>query len=94
VQERDITALTRIPGIGRKTAERLVVEMADRLEKLPGVAVTSPGLAVPVNAKDEAISALVTLGYKTAEVQRLLKGVDSDLSSEELIRHALQGALK
>lgn len=94
VQERDITALTRIPGIGRKTAERLTVEMADRLDKLPGVAEIHPGTTKPASAKDEAISALTALGYKTTEVQRLLKGVDDSLSSEELIRQALQSALK
>ena len=94
VQNQDIAALTRVPGIGRKTAERLVVEMKDRL-----VPVTHAGLAaaaaVPAaSAEAEAFGALVALGYKPAEATRLLKSAGPGThSTEELIRRALQGAI-
>jgi Holliday junction DNA helicase RuvA len=90
---QDATALTRIPGIGRKTAERLIIEMRDRLASpLP-----ASGLGVPAaaGAEGEAFAALVALGYKPAEASRLLKGVgDEATSTEDLIRRALQGAAR
>jgi Holliday junction DNA helicase RuvA len=96
VLNEDITALTRVPGIGRKTAERLVVEMRDRLGDPeapagPG-AVPVPTLASP---ESEAYGALVALGYRPAEATRLLKAVGPGThTTEELIRRALQGATR
>ncbi|HEX2790418.1 MAG TPA: Holliday junction branch migration protein RuvA [Steroidobacteraceae bacterium] len=98
VRERDAAALTRIPGVGRKIAERLIVEMRDRLE-LAGAAPADGELgagAVAPGAEAEAYGALVSLGYKPVEATRLLKGVgaaSASLSTEELIRRALQGAV-
>jgi Holliday junction DNA helicase RuvA len=100
VEAQDAASLTRIPGIGRKTAERLIVEMRDRLKALagPGFDVRGASGAVPGGAaaptpQAEAFSALVALGYKPAEVTRLLQKVDASVSStEELIRHALRAA--
>jgi holliday junction DNA helicase RuvA len=91
VQEDDSAALTRLPGIGKKTAERLVVEMRDRLDD-----VGAPSAAgVSAHPRDEALSALVSLGYKPQEASQMLRGVKEEgLSSEELIRRALQGALR
>ena len=92
VQEDDTAALTRLPGIGKKTAERLVVEMRDRLDDV-GAPALVPGARA--NPRDEALSALVSLGYKPQEAAAMLRGVkDEGLSSEELIRRALQGALR
>jgi Holliday junction DNA helicase RuvA len=92
VQEDDTAALTRLPGIGKKTAERLVVEMRDRLDDVGGQAVAAGARA---NPRDEALSALVSLGYKPQEAAAMLRGMKEDgLSSEELIRRALQGALR
>jgi Holliday junction DNA helicase RuvA len=101
VREQNIGALTRVPGIGRKIAERLVVEMKDRLGLLGVESATLPGTAagggaggtsaVPPDAASEAWNALVSLGYKPAEATRLLKGVDSG-TTEERIRRALQSA--
>ena len=92
VQENDTAALTRLPGIGKKTAERLVVEMRDRLDDVGGSSVM-PG--VSANPRDEALSALVSLGYKPQEAAQMLRSIKEDgLSSEELIRRALQGALR
>jgi Holliday junction DNA helicase RuvA len=98
VRERDATALTRIPGVGRKIAERLIVEMRDRLELADTVPVDGGAGAGPVahGAEAEAYGALVSLGYKPVEATRLLKGVgaaSAGLSTEELIRRALQSAV-
>jgi Holliday junction DNA helicase RuvA len=92
VQEDDTAALTRLPGIGKKTAERLIVEMRDRLDDVGGAAVAA---GVPAHPRDEALGALVSLGYKAQEAALMLRGIKEDgLSSEELIRRALQGALR
>jgi holliday junction DNA helicase RuvA len=91
VQSQDVAALIKVPGIGRKTAERLVVEMRDRLEAGGGGAAS----AVPLGASPEAeaFGALVALGYKPVEATRLLKAVGPGThSTEELIRRALTGA--
>jgi len=96
VEAQDAAALTRIPGIGRKTAERLIIEMRDRLKALAtgqsfevrgpaGAATTGP------NPQAEAFSALVALGYKPVEVTRLLQKIDPAVTTtEDLIRHALR----
>ena len=99
VEAQDAAALTRIPGIGRKTAERLIVEMRDRLKALAGGMsfevkgpVVGGGQAAP-SPHAEAFSALVALGYKPPEVTRLLQKVDPSVTTtEELIRHALRAA--
>jgi len=94
VQNEDVASLTRVPGIGRKTAERLIVEMRDRL----GVGPESADAAAPppgASPESEAFGALVALGYKPAEATRLLKAVGPGThSTEELIRRALQSAAR
>jgi Holliday junction DNA helicase RuvA len=91
VQEDDSVSLTRLPGIGKKTAERLVVEMRDRLDDVGAPAAAG----ISAHPRDEALSALVSLGYKPQEASHMLRNVKEDnLSSEELIRRALQGALR
>jgi Holliday junction DNA helicase RuvA len=93
VVNEDIAALIRVPGIGRKTAERLVIEMRDRLttpETTPGAAPPDAGVVSP---EAEAYGALIALGYRPAEATRLLKAAGPGThSTEELIRRALQGA--
>ena len=98
VEAEDVAMLTRIPGIGRKTAERVIIEMRDSVARLavpiPG---SDPGsvLAGPASAHGEAFSALVALGYKPPEITRLLKAADEPgLSTTELIRRALRSAAK
>jgi holliday junction DNA helicase RuvA len=94
VQNQDIAALTKVPGIGRKTAERLVVEMKDRLGPPSETAFYAVASAPGANPEAEAFGALVALGYKPAEATRLLKAAGPGThSTEELIRRALQGAI-
>jgi Holliday junction DNA helicase RuvA len=98
VQAGDIAALTRLPGVGKKTAERLVVEMRDRLEGLSGNAAPLAAGAAPMgesagDATADAVSALVALGYKPAEASRMVRSVAGDgLGTEAIIKAALQGA--
>jgi Holliday junction DNA helicase RuvA len=93
VVNEDVAALIRVPGIGRKTAERLIIEMRDRLttpEAAPGTVPVLPAAASP---ETEAYEALISLGYRPAEATRLLKAAGPGThSTEELIRRALQGA--
>ena len=103
IETDDVTALTRLPGIGKKTAERLVVEMRDRLadtdlrDALPAAAGQAPvadtgGADDPVG---DATSALVALGYRQAEATRMIRGVETGgLATEEIIRRALQAAAR
>jgi holliday junction DNA helicase RuvA len=92
IQTGDLTALTRIPGVGKKTAERMLVELKDKLGTASSV-LRVKGAAVIADPAAEASVALTSLGYKPQEVQSLLKKVEAPgLSAEELIRRALQAA--
>jgi len=92
IHNEDVTRLTRVPGIGRKTAERLIVELRDKLaadSALEPAAV--PGGDGALDPVGEAVSALVALGYKPQESSRLVRGVATEgLSAEEIIRQALK----
>ena len=100
VHEGDSGSLSRLPGIGKKTAERLVMEMADRLDRLqthsnvsgqPGGAPT----ALILEPTSEAVSALVALGFKSQEAAQRVAAVDGDgLRCEEIVRRALQTLVK
>jgi len=95
VEAQDVDALTRIPGIGRKTAERLLIEMRDRIRALGQMPSATTRTGQPAGAQAEAFAALVALGYRPAEVARLLKSVDNEgAGTEELIRRALQAAAR
>lgn len=96
IQDGDTASLTRLPGIGRKTAERLVVEMRDRIDGLPETfqAGPAPGRAAPEDPVEDAVRALVALGYKPPEASRMVRGVQTrERSSEDIIRLALQASL-
>jgi len=89
IRDKDLVSLTKVPGVGRKTAERLLLEMADRLPESLG----TDAAALPARspAEGEAHGALLALGYKPGEVVRMLKDLDSvRLSTEEMIREALK----
>lgn len=98
IQAGDTTALVRLPGVGRKTAERLIVEMRDRLEALSGITFAQPGAVDPRGSAtpvEEAVTALIGLGYKPQEASRMVRAIDTaNLSSEEIIRAALQASLQ
>ena len=98
VQAQDTSTLVKIPGVGKKTAERLLVELKDRFkawEAIPGIAplVLEPsGQAVVSSAENDAVSAMIALGFKPQEASRAVAAVqENGLSSEELIRRALKG---
>jgi len=92
----DTAALTLLPGIGKKTAERIIIELRDKLEGI-GVAddkTTFAGQKQQAGAVSEATHALAALGYKPQEAGRMVRSVaQPDMSAEEIIRHALQSTL-
>jgi len=92
VLHEDIARLTQVPGIGRKTAERLIVELRDRLANEPAIAPAATSVApAERDPLAEAVSALIALGYKAPEASRAVRAVSSQgLSTEEIIRQALQ----
>jgi Holliday junction DNA helicase RuvA len=93
VRNQDVDALIRVPGIGRKTAERMLVEMRDRLTPVNGGVPDTMVLQAGAAPEAEAFAALVGLGYRPAEATRLLKAAGPGThSTEELIRRALQSA--
>jgi holliday junction DNA helicase RuvA len=99
VQTGDIAALTRIPGIGKKTAERMIVELRDRVAGIYGDGIVSSGamsgLGIGADAQSEATSALLQLGYKPADAARMAR--DATASGDDaaaIIRKALQSALR
>jgi len=88
----DAASLTRIPGVGRKTAERLVVEMRDHFRNGTRVKSASGAARAP---REEALDALLALGYKPAEASRLLESAGETADTTEgLLRAALQGAVR
>ena len=94
IEAQDPDPLVRVPGVGRKTAERVLIDMRDRVRDLNQgfAAALAPG-AGRGPAQQEAYSALLALGYRPAEIVRLLKAVAAEGgSTEELIRRALQAA--
>lgn len=109
VQHEDVTSLTNLPGIGKKTAERLVVELRDRLAKFTQNLETSGSellvaggidnggenaIVALSDVKEEAMSALVALGYKPPQASKMVNAVyQDDMDSEALIRQALKAAL-
>ena len=93
VQTGDVAALTRIPGIGKKTAERMVVELRDRVVDLGSNPLGSPSL--PNDPQSEATIALQQLGYKPAEAVRMAReAVAPGDDAAMIIRKALQSALR
>lgn len=95
VQQQNVTALQAVPGIGKKTAERLIIEMRDRLKGLSSMALsnsTDKDTNISVaHYQQDAISALIALGYKNQEASRaVLQIKDKSLSVESLIRAALK----
>ncbi|GAC35406.1 Holliday junction branch migration protein RuvA [Paraglaciecola polaris] len=106
VAHEDISALVKLPGVGKKTAERLVIEMRDRFKKLSLQQTTSDDFTLKGNnsientfitandAKEEALSALLALGYKAPQASKVINSVYvADITSEELIRESLRAMI-
>ena len=104
VEDNDTAALVKIPGVGKKTAERLLIEVRDRISQLDSSSPVPravpetgelPGVpAAESSPREEAESALIALGYKPQEAEKALRAIDDDtLSSQELIRLALRNML-
>ncbi|MEL7043584.1 MAG: Holliday junction branch migration protein RuvA [Pseudomonadota bacterium] len=100
VQNGDVKSLVALPGVGRKTAERLLVEMRDRLaswlDDLTGASAANPAVPAAPDKLRDAEDALIALGYKPTEAARLVAAVDrEDIDdSEELIRLALRSTVR
>ncbi len=97
VADGDANALTRLPGIGKKTAERLIIELRDKLDGVPaaGPAIAAGAASAAKTPVAEAVQALVALGYKPAEASRMVSKVDAaEASTEDIIRDALQSRVK
>jgi Holliday junction DNA helicase RuvA len=97
VSTGDVASLTRLPGIGKKTAERIIMELRDKLEGLNVRMGSGPvaGTAISTDPVAEASHALASLGYKPAEVSRMVSAVaEAGMDAEEIIRKALQTRVK
>jgi Holliday junction DNA helicase RuvA len=99
VQAEDSTGLTRLPGVGKKTAERLIVEMKDRLSQPSGMMVSEgpTGRMQSAGPIEEAVTALIALGYKAPEASRMVRSipdVDNAGNTEEIIRQALKAVVR
>ncbi|MEE9444797.1 MAG: Holliday junction branch migration protein RuvA [Cocleimonas sp.] len=99
IHSGDVSGLTKLPGVGKKTAERLIIEMRDRLPE-PSELQESDDISVqsaPRKLEDEAVAALLALGYKPAQASKMvsssLKNSDTSLSVEEIVRNALKASL-
>jgi Holliday junction DNA helicase RuvA len=101
VQTGDVATLTRLPGVGKKTAERLIIEMRDKLQQVDTSATATGSVfagsaATTASAQSEAVEALQSLGYKPADAVRMIKTAlvdDADAAAEQLIKSALQQAV-
>ena len=102
VSQNDIVTLTRLPGVGKKTAERLIIEMRDKVDDLMSDIPAPEGEVSFINNmpshKNEAIEALQVLGYKPADAEKMVKqaeqATDIEMSASELIRKALQASVQ
>jgi len=92
----DTAALTRLPGIGKKTAERIIIELRDKLDAVtPSDSGNVPaGMKRPADAAGEATHALAALGYRQQEASRMVRNVaQPGMSAEDIIRLALQSTI-
>ncbi|MCK5918439.1 MAG: Holliday junction branch migration protein RuvA [Cocleimonas sp.] len=98
IHASDVTALTRLPGVGKKTAERLIIEMRDRLPDVESndssSPTSTPNAPSQRHIEEEAVNALLALGYKPPQASRMIASISADnLSAEEMIRLALKASL-
>ena len=102
VMQDDVTTLTRLPGVGKKTAERLIIEMRDKVEGLfeetqVVIDIDNPVTDSGRSSKSEALEALQSLGYKTGDAENMIrqanKDADENMSAAALIKKALQASV-
>lgn len=97
VQRGDVSRLTRVPGIGKKTAERIVLELKDRLDRVEMPATSQPAAGASSRLRDDLLSALVNLGYHRAAADKALDAVMTaapDAPFEQALRAALRELMK
>ena len=97
VSNNDVAMLTRLPGVGKKTAERLIIEMRDKLDHVTPSSGAAPPAVSAQSIVGEAIEALLALGYKSADAEKMIQRAQqgaSHASASELIRSALQATVK
>ena len=95
VQMQDVDTLVHLPGIGKKTAERLLVEMKDKVGQMGDIALNDAIESKDLRIIQEAHNALTSLGYKSVEARKILDGIDSNgLTVEALLKQALQSLNK
>jgi Holliday junction DNA helicase RuvA len=95
VRAGDTARLTKIPGVGKKTAERLVIEMRDKAGAAESTGIPNAATGSAVGPLQEARSALTALGYKPAEIQRFTEAVYKDgMTTEQIIQEALKRAVR
>jgi holliday junction DNA helicase RuvA len=99
VQRSDVARLTAIPGVGKKTAERIVLELKDRMQQLAGA--SAVGASTPASAEDrlreDLVSALVNLGYHRPQAEKTIESTlqsGSGLGFEQALKHALKGLMR
>jgi Holliday junction DNA helicase RuvA len=93
VESEDTAVLIKLPGVGRKTADRLILDMRDRIQAGGGAAYSGMVSEAGSEPRTEAFNALVSLGYKPAEARKMLDRVgDEDLSTEDILRTVLKSA--
>lgn len=91
IANSDSVFITKASGVGKKTAERVVVDLSDKVGHALRTDVNNIGLSNVISANDEALEALMALGYNLIDATKALEGVSTDLSTAERVTHALRG---
>ncbi len=97
IQDGDVAALVRLPGVGKKTAERLIVELRDKLDTISLSSSANDNLSASTQPSfvNEAIDALLALGYKHLEASKMVRSIAKpDMTAEQMIRNALKSTIK
>ena len=97
ISNNDVAMLTRLPGVGKKTAERLIIEMRDKLDALVGDAPLPTSVVGGQSVVGEAVEALLALGYKSTDAEKMIQRAQQSgdySSASDLIRSALQTTVK
>ena len=91
IASSDATYIIKAAGVGKKTAERVIVDLADKVGLAIRTNIDAAGLSTPISDSDEALEALMALGYNLNDATRALEGVSNELSTAERVTSALKG---